>query len=77
MDLVVNIELRLGYLTSKKISVRSKSRRVKCYAERDEEDRSRPVSLSNSIEGRPVPAAAPLKNEKRRGTGITNRTRTA
>jgi methyl-accepting chemotaxis protein len=45
--------------------------------ERDAEDRSRPGSLSNSIEGRPVPAAAHLKDEKRSGTGITNRTRTA
>jgi len=45
--------------------------------ERDAEGRSRPVSLSNSIEGRPVPAAAHLKDEKRWGTGITNRTRTA
>ena len=45
--------------------------------ERDAEDRSRPGSLSNSIEGRPVPAAAHLKDEKRWGTGITNRTRTA
>jgi len=45
--------------------------------ERDAEDRSRPGSLSNSIEGRPVPAAAHLKDEKRWGTGITNRTGTA
>ena len=32
MDLVVNIESRLGYFISVKLLVRSKSRGAKCYA---------------------------------------------
>ncbi len=45
--------------------------------ERDAGQRSRPGSFSSSLDGWPVSAVAPLKNEKRRGTGIVSEAKSA
>jgi len=51
--------------------------RVAGQAEEDTGGWSRPGSFSNSVEGWPVPAAAPLKDEKRWETGIASGAKTA